>query len=517
MPRSLTQGLHHSLRRHPAHVATICGSRQQNFQQLADRTARLGGALQSLGVKPDDRIAILALNSDRFIECYLGVMWAGAAVSPLNIRGSRAEIGYALSNGRASLLMADDQFAAMAQSLKAEGLVNNVIHIGDAPTPNAMLGYESLLAHAEPIADAGRNGDDLAMLLYTGGTTGTPKGVMLSHANLASASEGMSALGCGTGDVHLHAVPMFHMAGIQMLFNHLIGGGTHVVQPAFEPKATLQIIEQEHVSSMMLVPTMLQMMIEHPIAKSLKLTSLQRVFYGAAPISEALLRRAMALLPKTEFIQGYGMTETGITLMLPARYHTKEGQSLGKLRAAGMATPEAEVRIVDGEDRDVPRGTAGEIVVRGPMVMRGYWQQPELTASIIRDGWLHTGDVGVMDDDGFVFIVDRLKDMIVSGGENVYSSEVENALAQHPAVLTCAVIGVPHEKWGEAVHAVVVRKADASVTEEELIAQCRQLIAVYKCPRSIEFREALPLSAAGKVLKNELRAAFWTRHSRRVA
>ena len=514
---SLTQGLHQSLQCHPAQTATVCADRRQNFAQLADRVARFGSALQALGVKADDRIAILALNSDRFIESYLGTFWAGAVISPHNIRWTRVEISYALQNSGASLLIADDHFSAMAQALKAEGLVHTVIHIGDAPTPDGMLGYETLLAQSLPMADVRRSGDDLAMLLYTGGTTGQPKGVMLSHANMASASLGVTALGCGTNQVHLHAVPLFHMAGIQMMFNHFVGGGTHVVLPAFTPLATLQIIAAEHVESLMLVPTMLQMMIEHPEAKALDLSRLQRVFYGAAPIAEALLHRAMSLLPQAEFIQGYGMTETGITLMLPARYHTTKGQKLGKLRAAGIATPEADVRIVDSEDQEMTRGAAGEIIVRGPMVMRGYWQQAELTAETLRGGWMHTGDVGVMDEDGFVFIVDRLKDMIVSGGENVYSSEVENTLAQHPDVSMCAVIGIPHEKWGEAVHAVVVRKADAPVTEEALITHCRQLIAVYKCPRSIEFRHTLPMSAAGKLLKNELRAEYWKGHTRGVA
>ena len=279
------------------------------------------------------------------------------------------------------------------------------------------------------------------------------------------------------------------------------------------------MIERERVTHVILVPTMIQMLVDHPsMQQAWNLESLKSIIYGASPIAESLLDRAMAALPGVAFSQVYGMTELGpVATVNPASFHTEQGRRLGKLRSAGRAAPCVELKIVDAADRELPRGTVGEVVVRGPNVMLGYWNRPEESAAALRGGWMHTGDGAYMDDEGFVFVVDRLKDMIISGGENVFSAEVENALAQHPAVALCAVIGIPHEKWGEAVHAVVVLRPHASLTEAELIAHCKALIAGYKCPRSVEFVDQLPLSAASKVLKSALRDAHWKGRSRQVA
>lgn len=513
----LTQTLHRAVRQQPQSLATVFGARRQTQQAFIDRIARLAAVLHSLGVRADDRVAIVSLNSDRMIECLFACFWAGAVASPLNTRWTAAETRHALSDSAASLLVVDDSFVPLAQTLIAAGDVRDVLYIGEGATPVGMVGSETLLAQTPACKDATRNGDDLALLLYTGGTTGSPKGVMLSHGNMASAALGMSAMGLGSTGTLLLAVPLFHMAGIQLLFNHCLSGGAIVVLPAFQPATALATLASESITTLMLVPTMLQMLVEHPEATQHDLSKLRRVFYGASPISESLLQKAMQMLPQAEFAQGYGMTETGITLMLPHQYHTPQGQALGKLTSAGMAVPSAEVRIVDANDIEVPRGVAGEIVSRGPMVMRGYWNQPQLTAEALRGDWMHTGDIGRMDEDGFVFIVDRLKDMIVSGGENVYSVEVENALAQHRDVAQCAVIGVPDANWGERVHAVIVLRPGATADEQALITHCRPLIAGYKCPRSIEFRQSMPLSAAGKLLKTELRAPYWQGQQRAVA
>ncbi|MCY1401915.1 Long-chain-fatty-acid--CoA ligase [compost metagenome] len=382
-----------------------------------------------------------------------------------------------------------------------------------------MHGYEALLAGVAPVADAARRGDDLLGIFYTGGTTGFPKGVMLSHANLCSAglalhSEGLSA----PGGTYLHAAPMFHLADMGVAMPHWIEGNTHSIIPAFAAELTLDTLERDRVSHLLLVPTMIQMLVDHPAMRQPRdLGALRTLVYGASPISEAVLDRAMTALPGVDFVQAYGMTELSpVATILPPRYHSQEGRSLGKLRSAGRASYCTEVRIVDAEDRELPRGSVGEVVVRGPNVMQGYWNNPEQTAAAIRGGWMHTGDGGYMDEDGFVFVVDRVKDMIISGGENVYSAEVENALAQHSAVAACAVIGIPSAEWGESVHAVVVRKPGASVAAEELIVHCKRLIAGYKCPRSVDFREALPLSGAGKILKTELRKPYWTGKGRQV-
>jgi acyl-CoA synthetase (AMP-forming)/AMP-acid ligase II len=264
---------------------------------------------------------------------------------------------------------------------------------------------------------------------------------------------------------------------------------------------------------------MIQMLVDHPaMSRPRDLSTLRTVVYGASPISESGLDRAMAALPGVGFVQAYGMTELApLATVNPACYHTAEGRKLGKLRSAGRAGYCVELRIVDGDDRELPRGTVGEVVVRGPNVMQGYWNQPQLTARAVRDGWMHTGDGAWMDEDGFIFIVDRLKDMIITGGENVYSAEVENALAQHPGVAACAVIGIPSAQWGESVHAVVVRKPGQDVPAEALIAHCKTQIAGYKCPRSVDFVAALPLSGAGKVLKTKLRDPFWQGLERSVA
>ncbi|WP_047309702.1 AMP-binding protein, partial [Rhodopseudomonas palustris] len=355
---------------------------------------------------------------------------------------------------------------------------------------------------------------------YTGGTTGRSKGVMLSHGNLMA--NALNALGEGLfpgTSVYLHAAPMFHLANGAAMYSLLLSGGSNVMIPSFTPEGVMQAMQNDRVTDVLLVPTMIQMFVDHPALKNYDLSSLKNIVYGASPISEAVLARASAALPNVQFTQAYGMTELSpIATLLHWKEHIGDGKAKGRQRAAGRATLGCEVRIVDAEDRTVPYGTVGEICVRGDNVMMGYWERPEETARALLGGWMHTGDGGYMDELGFVYVVDRVKDMIISGGENVYSVEVENAVAQHPAVAQCAVIGIPHEAWGEQVHAVVVTKAGATVTADELIAHCKALIAGYKCPRSVEITETpLPLSGAGKILKRELRQPYWENRERRVS
>lgn len=516
----LTQALHRAAQLHPDRIAVRYGDRQSTFRQFIDRVARLAGVLQTLGMQTGDRVAILSLNSDRYLEYQMAVPWGGGVMNPCNTRWSAAEILYSLIDSGSTILLVDETFRPLAEQLRRDAsTLREVIYCGDGEGSAGMVDYEDLLTKTDAVPDAVRRGDDLAGIFYTGGTTGFPKGVMLSHTNLCASALSLCAEGLvAAGGTYLHCAPMFHLADMGLAAAHWIEGNTHTVLPSFAPESVLDTLERERVTHVLLVPTMIQMLVDHPSMKQPRdLSALQCIAYGASSMSEAVLERAMAAWPGVDFAQAYGMTELSpVATVNPPWYHTPEGRRAGKLRSAGRASFCTEVRIVDDLGREVPRGTVGEVAARGPTVMLGYWNKPDLTAAAIRDGWMHTGDGGYMDEDGFIFVVDRLKDMIISGGENVYSAEVENALTQHPDIAACAVIGIPSTRWGESVHAVVVRRPAASVTGDDLVTHCRSLIAGYKCPRSVEFRDALPLSGAGKVLKIELRKPFWETRSQNV-
>lgn len=519
MPLYMTQGLHRAVQNRPDHIATVCGARRQTYRQFVDRLQKLAGALQGLGMKPGDRMGILALNSDRYLEFFYGTWWGGGAVNPVNIRWSAAEIAYSLDDCDTQVLLVDDQYKGLADELRSRSKsLRTLVYVGDADTPAGMLNYEQLVAQAKPVADAGRAGNDLAVVMYTGGTTGFPKGVMLSHENLTANALALVAAGATNADGRaLVIAPMFHIAVCALLFGHLLVGGTSIVAPIFTPAATLQAIQEHKVTHTLLVPTMIQLTVDHPDAGNYDLSSLKMMTYGGSVISEPVLRRAMTRFPNAGFMQAYGMTELApcATYLSPADHRGESGKP-GLLRSAGRPSLTTEVRVVDEHSVEVPRGTVGEVAVRGANVMLGYWNKPEQTAAALRNGWMHTGDGGYMDEDGYLYIVDRMKDMIVSGGENVYSAEVENALAQHPAVGASAVIGIPSEQWGEAVHAVVMLKPGAKASAEELTAHCRNLIAGYKCPRGVEFRDVLPMTGAGKIQKTELRKPYWAGRERGV-
>ena len=517
----LTQGLHRAVQQHPDRVAVRFGDRQRTFREFASRVARLAGALQQLGMQVGDRVAMLSLNSDRYLEYQMGVPWGGGVLNPCNIRWSAAEILYSLEDSGSTILLVDESFKALVEQFRRDSrMLREVVYCGDGDAPAGMHDYETLLAKTDPVPDALRRGDDLAGIFYTGGTTGFPKGVMLSHNNMGSAGLALHAEGLARPNgTFLHAAPMFHLADMGLALPHWIEGNSHSIIPAFNAEQVLDTIERHRVTNLMLVPIMIQMVLDHPsMGPHRDLSSLQTVFYGASAITESLLVRAMTAIPNAEVFQGFGMTELSpVATILPPSYHTQEGRKRGKLRSSGRATFCAEVRIVDELGQEVPRGTVGEIAVRGPNVMQGYWNKPELTAAAVRGGWMHTGDGGSMDDEGFISVVDRIKDMVKTGGENVYSAEVENALVKHPAVASCAVIGIPSDQWGEAVHAVVVCKPGQDVSAADLMAHCKSLIAGYKSPRSVDFTDALPLSGAGKVLKTQLRKPFWQGRERGVA
>lgn len=503
----LTQGLHRALQRAPEQIATIHGDRIRTFAESAERIARLAGALRSFGVHDGARVAKMSLNSDRYLEYLWATCWADGVINTVNIRWSPAEIADSLDDCDTRVLFVDDAFLSFVDDLRRDcPQLAHLVYCGDGPAPDGMHGYEDLIAAHEPLPDARRGGDATAAIFYTGGTTGQAKGVMLSHENLLTSAYGcMSTTPFVTpGGSMLHAAPMFHLGDLAGWVAHGVVGNTQVVIPQFDPILFLETVERHRVTDVLLVATMAQMVVDHPRAADADLTSLRRMIYGATPISDAVLERLMARLPQMELVQTYGMTELSpVATILPAEDHWPGSP---RLRSAGRATAHSELRVVDPAGHEVPRGEIGEIVVRGGHVMLGYWNRPEETREALKDGWMHTGDGGRLDEDGYLQLVDRIKDMIITGGENVYSTEVENVLAAHPAVATCAVVGVPDDTYGERVHAVVVLRQGATVAEGELRKFAKSRIAGYKAPRSVSFAEALPLSAAGKILKRELRA-----------
>ncbi|SFP89698.1 Acyl-CoA synthetase (AMP-forming)/AMP-acid ligase II [Geodermatophilus dictyosporus] len=511
----VTQGLHRHVQQRPHDIATVCAGRTRTHAESVDRIARLAAALQELGIRDGERAAILSLNSDRYSEFLGATLWAGGVLVPVNIRWSVPEIADSLAEVDARVLVVDDVFAACVDGIRAAHAgLRHVVHAGDGPTPDGTLAFEELIGTHDPVEDARRGGADLAGVFYTGGTTGRSKGVMLSHDNLLTSSMGgLSSVHFPPGLVGLHSAPMFHLAAFSNWVGATVVGGTQVMIPVFDPVAVLTAVQEHGVTDVLLVPTMVQLVVDHPRVDEFDLTSVRLVLYGASPMSDALLGRAMKAFPNARFMQAYGMTELApaATVLTPEDHEDPRHR-----RSVGRAAPHTEVRVVGPDDAELPRREVGEVVVRGGNVMLGYWDRPQETAEALRGGWMHTGDAGWMDDDGYLYLTDRLKDMIISGGENVYSVEVENVLAQHPAVATCAVIGVPDETWGERVHAVVVPAAGATVTLEELRDFCADRLAGYKTPRSMDVVDALPLSPVGKVLKRTLREPYWAGQDRGV-
>jgi acyl-CoA synthetase (AMP-forming)/AMP-acid ligase II len=507
----LTQALHRAAQQRPDVVATIFGDRRTSFVEQRDRVSRVAGGLRELGVQPGDRVAFLGLNSDRFYEFYFAVPWVGAAVNPINTRWAAAEIVYALEDSQTGALMVDDAFLPLVEQICSRyGGLKTLIYAGDGPVPDGMESYDELAIAGPELADVRRGGDDMAGLFYTGGTTGFPKGVMLSHRNLITSVLGLQASGVfpHTSGPTLHVAPMFHLAAVSELISCAVAGRTQIILPVFDPLAVLEVVDRDRVEALRLIPVMLQMLIDHPRFDDFDLSCVSSVGYGGSPIAVALLERATAKFPRADFVQVFGQTELSpVTSILGPEDHAVPRRTW-LMGSAGRAAPHAEIRIVDDSGAEVPVRTVGEVVVRGGHVMHGYWNNPTETAFVLRSGWLHTGDAGYLDRDGYLFIVDRLKDVIITGGENVYSSEVEAALATHPAVSACAVIGVPDERWGERVHAVVVLRDGSVATAEELRDHTKEVLAGYKCPRTVDFVDALPLSAAGKVLKRELRSRY---------
>ena len=490
----------------------VGAERSLTFAEVDARADSLAAALAARGVVAGDRVALLALNEVEYLEIQVAAQRLGAVLVPLNYRLAVPELAFIVGDAGAGVLIHGPGQAEAAAALAAEQAVDRTLHLGAEGVGEA---YEDALA-AHP--DAERRGPldagAAACILYTSGTTGRPKGAVLSNLALyaRAAAHGVE-LPIAPGDVFVQTLPMFHIAS-NLSYGFAYCGATNVLVRAFDPVAVVETIARHDATHVLLVPTTINMLVNHPVAASADLGSLRTVLYGASPIAPELLRRAIDVF-RCGFVQFFGMTETsGCTLLRAADHDPVRHPE--RLASAGTDTVSFETRVVDGDDRELPPGEVGEIVTRGPAVMTAYWNNPEATAQALRNGWMHTGDLGYRAADGYLYVSDRLKDMIVSGAENVYPREVEDVLFEHPAVLEAAVIGVPDERWGERVHAVVCRRPGHEVDAAAVIAHCRSRLAGYKCPRSVAFVDALPKNVTGKVLKRELRAAHWPAGGRSV-
>jgi acyl-CoA synthetase (AMP-forming)/AMP-acid ligase II len=495
-------------------VGFVDGAYRATYAQHLDRVARLCAVLKTLGVAGEDRFAVMALNGHCFLELYHAAYLGAGVVNPLNLRLAAKELEYILHDSGTKVCFVDAHFAPLIASVRAAAGIEHVVLMGPGDVPHDHK-YEHLLEAVTPKIPDEPEETEPVVLMYTGGTTGLPKGVLCDHrAEMLNLYHVLMRVPFDETRVILHQTPMFHAASMAGLLAAPLGS-TSVFMPMFDPAKVPLIIEKEKVTDTVMVPTMIGMMLNHPDFKPERLASLMRLTYGASPMPEALLQRIIALRPDLDLFQGYGMTEcSSVIVLLDPADHRKGGELL---RSAGRALPGVVLSIQDEEGKILPPRQTGEVCARSGNYMHGYWRKPEATEEAFRGGWYHTGDAGYLDEGGYLYLVDRVKDMIVTGGENVYSTEVENAIASHPAVAQVAVIGIPHDTWGEAVHAIVVLHAGRTATAEEIMEHARGNIAGYKLPKSVEFRsQPLPLSGAMKVLKRELRAPYWEGKTRRV-
>ena len=491
----VTNALVRACRLAPDAPAAIDEDRSYTWREIADNVSRMAGELARRGIEPGAKVAVLANNGIPFFMAWYAVPWSGAVIVPLNTRLALAELDFQLRDAQVSLLLHDADFAAQAEELLAKGSVAQI------------MATDGAFDACEPLAEYEGKGA-LAGIFYTGGTTGLPKGVMLSHSNLTAMAMNLLAhMDFQSGDVLFHAAPMFHLADIGTLFGTM-ACGVHVFRKILDPATMIEDFAAHGVTHCFTVPVMIERLTAEAAARDLNLSGLQYLGYGGSPMAAASLDKARAQFPGVRFIQGYGQTEFPAATFLSPEDHSPDADP-ALLRSCGRACYGYDIRIVDEAGKEVPRGTVGEIVGRGDNMMMGYLERPEETAETLKNGWIYTRDAGWMNDDGYIFITDRLKDMIVTGAENVYSIEVENALSYHPAIIESAVIGLPDPKWGERVHAILVVSAGSPLpSDQDLRKHCRERIAGYKIPKTFEYRtELLPRSAAGKILKRELRDA----------
>ena len=537
----LTETLKKAIKFFPGKQAIVCEGKRWTYQEFYDRINHLSHCLKRLGVGKDDKVAILHPNCHYFLETYYGIAQIGAISVPINYRLSPREIAFILQDSESKILIADPMFQEQMDSIRGEIRgVERILWTGEEMSKSCLpclperqaagrkepldLNYERVLHQADSggLPEAHITGEDIAQIYYTSGTTGRPKGVMLSHQNVTTHALGTIAeVHLTDSDVWIHVAPLFHLADAWATWAVTWVGGTHVLVREFDPKVVLETIEREKVTLTNLIPTMLNLMVNHPDVWKYDYRSLRVLLSGGAPIAPEVVRKIVETF-KCDYIQTYGMTETSPYLTLSIlKDHLKKRSYEDQLRFKSKTGREfigVELRVVNDRGEEVKKDEreVGEIIVRGDIVTKGYWKLPEETEKSIKDGWLYTGDMAVMDEEDYVTIVDRKKDMILTGGENVYSTEVENILYMHPAILECAVVGVPDPKWGEAVKGIVVLKPGQKATEQEIIQFCKDRIAHYKAPKSIDFINALPRTGSGKIHKKGLRDQYWEGYEKKV-
>lgn len=496
-----------------------------SWAQTAQRIRSLSSALLSRGLNPSDRVGVLMLNSARHFELWFAIPGAGMVLNDLNFRLATEELKFICDDSQVSALFVDETFLPVGRELlEACDCLQELIWTGPGvESPDGTKAYEALVAHEIvdlPVAKS----DDLAAIFYTGGTTGLPKGAMLTHRNVTSNALHMVACGqISPTDRYLHAGPQFHLADGALTYSLTWAGGTHVFIPAFEPSATVSALESEQVTITLLVPTMITMTLASGVLDNADLGSLRLLIYGASPMPAEIQRQAVAGFG-CGMVQAYGMTEASpLVTWLDEQTHQRgiagEEPFATRLRSAGAPIIGVRAEVRDADGAVVPPGTPGEIYIQGPNIMAGYWNRPEETEQALVDGWYRSGDVAYADEAGYLFVVDRAKDMIISGGENIYTSEVENAIYAHAGVAEAAVFGIPDPEWGERVHAEIVAKDGEELDGDTMIEHCRGRIAGYKVPRSVSIRSfdnPLPKSGAGKILKRDLRAPYWANKERNV-
>ena len=491
--------------------------KETTYAELDSYANKVAQGLISLDCKPDSRVAFLGKNSDLFFEFLYGTIKSNTVTVGINWRLAPPEVAYIINDSKSEVLLVGPEFFGLIEEIKNDiPTVKKILTVGGVHEEwEDYVIWRDSHDDVDPMLES--KGDDDVIQLYTSGTTGHPKGVQLTNDNFSSCflmNEDSMYREMEQGEVNLVCMPIFHVAGTNMGLAGMVTGAKNIIIPEVDPTLILKLIEQEKIQHALFVPAVILFLVQHPEAASTDFSSLKTVIYGASPITDDTLIKAMELM-KCDFWQVYGLTETNgaVTFLYPEDHDI----SRGKLRSCGKAGKDVGLRVVDADNNDVPVGEVGEVIIKSLNNMKGYWNRPDATEEAIKDGWFYSGDIGYFDDEGFLYIHDRVKDMIVSGGENIYPAEVENALLSHPQIADAAVIGIPDDKWGEATKAFIVQTEGEPLAEADVISYVRTQIAGYKCPKTVEHIDALPRNPSGKILRKDLRAPYWEGKERNVS